>query len=61
MFILDFKHRGCSLTTNVDNVFSLKIYCECGKVFGEWKIEKAAKIKERFLMFFVVLICNEKY
>jgi len=33
-------HRECSLTTKTDDIFYLKIYCECGKVFGEWKIDK---------------------
>jgi len=42
-FLLDFKHRECSLTTNMDGFFNLKIYCECGKVFGEWKIKKDTK------------------
>jgi len=42
-FLLDFKHRECSLVTNIDGVFSLKIYCDCGKVFGEWRISKKGK------------------
>ena len=40
IFLLDFKHKGCSLTTNNSEMFYLKIYCKCGKIFGECKIRK---------------------
>jgi len=45
MFFTNPTHRECSLTTKTDEVFYLKIYCECGKVFGEWKVEKEEKNK----------------
>jgi len=35
--LFDFAHRECSATTCTNGVFSLKIYCSCGKIFGEWK------------------------
>ena len=42
-FMFDFKHRQCSLMTNTNEIFYLKIYCECGKIFGEWKNLKEEK------------------
>jgi len=39
-FFTNPTHRECSLTTSDEKLFYLRIYCECGKVFGEFKIKK---------------------
>lgn len=43
IFFLDFKHQECSLTTCMNGIFFLKIYCSCGKIFGKWKIKTREK------------------
>jgi hypothetical protein len=38
LFSFSSKHRECSLKTYTNNILYFKIYCECGMIFGEWKI-----------------------
>ena len=44
-FLIKEKHRECSLvTSDLKGNLTLKIYCECGKVFGTFKIKKVSNL-----------------